>query len=223
MTNREIKQKVRKFQKEFGSSPVDYAYLQKAAEKQGYTVIEFNNVSNDPNVRSLVEALKLSDKILYSKGFAYTDRNFRLVFVHEDLSENEKVFVLAHEVGHIYLGHLAAQPLIGKDVREEYEANEFSHFLLNQTGTSKLMAQIRRHKKAVICIASVVILIAAGIFVTSRMNANSQYYGEYYLTATGSKYHQKDCIFVKGKTNIHRMTADEFYSGEYEPCKTCLP
>ena len=39
----------------------------------------------------------------------------------------------------------------------------------------------------------------------------------------GNKYHEKDCIFVKDKTNVHRMTEEEFESGEYEPCRICLP
>ena len=49
------------------------------------------------------------------------------------------------------------------------------------------------------------------------------YYGTYYITESGNKYHERNCIFVKDKTNIRRMTVEEFESGEYEPCAICLP
>ena len=30
-------------------------------------------------------------------------------------------------------------------------------------------------------------------------------------------------IFIKDKSNVHRMTVDEYESGEFEPCQICLP
>lgn len=50
-----------------------------------------------------------------------------------------------------------------------------------------------------------------------------KYYGEYYITSTGNKYHDKDCGYVKGKDNIERLTVEQYESGEYEPCGKCLP
>ncbi len=58
---------------------------------------------------------------------------------------------------------------------------------------------------------------------TQDANQQKNYYGEYYITDTGHKYHRADCIFVKNKENVRRLTEEEFFSGDYEPCEMCLP
>ena len=118
---------------------------------------------------------------------------------------------------------MSSAPIIGRDVQEEYEANEFAHFLINPGRWDKTIASVRKHKVATVLIAiCVVALVAAGV-IFSRIEKEKRYYGEYYITESGNKYHEKDCIYVKDKTNTHRMTVEEFESGEYEPCKMCLP
>ena len=54
------------------------------------------------------------------------------------------------------------------------------------------------------------------------IHAKNVYYGEYYVTPSGTKYHTKDCNFVSGKKNIHRLTKEEYESGEYKPCQICI-
>lgn len=223
MDSREIKLKARKFIKEFDVHELNYGTLKSAIESQGYTLVEYNHIFNDEDVSKLIEALKLSDNIIRSRGFTYADQNYRIVFVHEDLSDAEKLVVLSHEAGHIYLGHMSSTPVIGRDVQEEHEANEFSHFLMNQGKLDKANLWVRRHKAAaILTVVILALLVTAGI-VLSKIHTEKSYYGEYYITESGNKYHEKDCIFVKDKTNTHRMTIEEFESGEYEPCGICLP
>ena len=114
-------------------------------------------------------------------------------------------------------------PIIGRDVQDEYEANEFAHYLLNPSTSAKAKNSLRQHRKAA-CISVVVLVLLASLFTgLCYTNKEKTYYGEYYITATGNKYHERDCIFVKDKTNVHRMTVEEYESGDYEPCKVCLP
>ena len=223
MDSREVKLKTRKFIKEFDVHELSYRTLKNAVEQQGYTVVEYNHIFNDEDVGKLIEALKLSDNIIRSRGFTYADQNHRIVFVHEDLSDAEKLVVLAHEAGHIYLGHMSSTPIIGRDVQEEHEANEFSHFLLNPGKLDKVSSWIRRHKTAAILTVVILVMLITGGIVLTMIEKEKSYYGEYYITESGNKYHEKDCIFVKDKTNTHRMTIEEFESGEYEPCGICLP
>ena len=223
MTNREIQKEAKNFRKTFGLIECSYDFLKSAAEKQGYTVIEYNHIFNDTDVQALIDELKLTDNILRSKGFTYADANYRLVFVHEDLSEQEKAMVLAHENGHIFLEHLSSVPIIGKDVREEYAANEFAHFLLNRSTKDKLWETIKTHKKVVICISLALVVLVTSVGIINWVNREQQYYGEYYITSRGNKYHEKECIFVKDKTNVHRLTKEQFENGDYEPCQMCLP
>lgn len=223
MTNREIQNKVKQFKKEYGIASCDYTSLKSATEKQGYTLIEYNHIYNDDEVQTIIDSLNITDNILRSKGFTYADKNYRLLFLHEDLNEKEKTVVLAHENGHIFLNHLSAQSIIGKDVQEEYEANEFSHYLLNNTSKMKFADFVTKHKKLIICCMLALIIAVASIIAVSIINKDDKYYGEYYITSTGSKYHEEGCIFVKGKDNIQRLTTEQYESGEYEPCQVCLP
>lgn len=223
MTNREIQNKVKQFKKEYGIVRCDYARLRTAAEQQGYTLIEYNHIFNDEAVQTVIDSLNLTDSILRSKGFTYADKDYRLLFVHEDLSEQEKTVVLAHENGHIFLNHLSSRPIIGKDVQEEYEANEFSHYLLNNTTKMKAADFLRKHKKTVICCILAIVIAIVSIVAINIISTEKKYYGEYYITTSGNKYHEEGCIFVKDKNNVQRLTKEQFESGEYEPCQMCLP
>ncbi len=223
MTNREIQKKAKEFKRKLGLLDCTYAELRKITEKQGYTIVEFNHVVNEDAVKTLTDSLGLQENISHSKGFTYADKNYRIVFVHEDLSEEEKTKILAHENGHIYLGHFASSQVIGKDVQEEYEANEFAHYLQTDSVTTKMQNSIIKHKKTYVAFVSVLLVLAIIATAVGYIEKEKQYYGEYYITETGKRYHERDCIFVKDKNNIRRLTVEQFEAGEYEPCGICLP
>lgn len=211
------------FKKQYAVNSITEKVLVDTLSSQGYTVIYFNAVYNEPDVANLIGALNLEGYVAYQKGFIYSNDKYRLVFVNEDLSEEEKVLVLSHEEGHVFCGHCSEQPIIGKDVIEEHEANEFSHYLLNPSSLEKVKYSIKKHRKIFIALLTCVLIAAIGITAFTIVTKEKSYYGEYYITSTGSKYHRKDCIFVKNKNDVYRMTKEEFESGEYEACKTCLP
>lgn len=213
----------KRFWKEYRLTQADSKTLQAALNRQGYTVIEFNRLCNDDAVQSLIHALGLEQYVASSKGFTYASQDFRLVFLHGDLNEEEARMVLAHEQGHIFCGHVSKQPILGEDVRQEHEANEFAHFLLHPPLSLRLRAFIRCHKKRTIAFLSVfaALLLACGIFFF--VSRERTYYGEYYLTETGAKYHTADCGYVRSKDNIRRMTKEDYATGDYSPCEKCIP
>lgn len=223
MNKQEIRRYVSQFRKEYSVRTVTYDFLCDVAETLGYTVVEFSHISNDAPTQTLIDVLSLQKNTANSRGFTFANESYRLVFVHRDLSDKEKVIVLAHELGHIYFGHLGTASVIGRDVKEEFEANEFAHYLLNPGVGATAAAVMSRHKK--VCIAAAAAMAAAAIGTTSffALHSSQRPYGDYYLTQTGSKYHTKDCIYVEGKDNVRKMTEEEFNSGRYEPCKQCLP
>lgn len=138
-------------------------------------------------------------------------------------SSIEKRMVLAHEEGHIYCNHLTSTPILGRDVIEEHEANEFAHYLLNPSRFSKIKHLLHRNRKKLLISMIGLALLTVAVVALCYTSKQQSYYGEYYITESGNKYHEKDCIFVKDKTSVHRMTEEEFESGEYEPCRICLP
>ena len=91
----------------------DFNSLKLAAEKIGYMVIEFNSLYNERSVQDIIDGLHLAAAVATSRGFTYNDKNYRLIFINEDLTHSEKVPVLAHELGHIVLGHFKCGLIIG--------------------------------------------------------------------------------------------------------------
>ncbi len=198
---------------------INYSVLKKAAVNMGYTIIEYNNIVNEKDVHTVIENLKLGDMILSSRGFTYVSKDYRLIFINEDLNDEEKLIVLSHEIGHIVCGHFVSAHIIGKDVKEEYEANEFSHHLLNKSVSKSIIVHQKSFIIAVIMLCLFAVILAA-YFINHNKNT---YHGDFYITSTGQCYHKKDCIFIKNKTNSMKLTTEKFESGNYSPCDMCLP
>lgn len=222
MTN-QVKQKAEKFIKEYKLYDVTYKNLKAAAMAMGYVVVEFNSHYNDEHVENLIDALKIKHYAETSRGFTYVDTDNRIIFVNQSLNDYEKLVVLSHEIGHVYLNHFNTGNIIGNDVIQEKDANEFSHYLLKKNLKMRIYSKIHKNKKVSIICAVTVLIIAVGTAGTGITKKQQSYYGQYYVTQTGNKFHKKDCIFVKNKTNIHRLTKEEFQEGKYQPCNTCLP
>lgn len=129
------------------------------------------------------------------------------------------LYVLLHEQGHILCRHFSEGSVMGTDVIQEHEANEFVHYVMDPTVGMKLAVR----RKPIILLLSVIIIAVVIIVLIRAINQQKSFYGEYYITETGHKYHQADCIFVKNKTNVRRLTEEEFQSGDYEECEICLP
>ncbi len=220
--NQAIKKKSNLFIKHYGIIKT-LDDIKSIIESQGYSIVEYNSVSNIEAVQIIIDELNVQKYIIQSKAFTYVSDKHRIVFVNESLSDNEKMIVLTHEEGHIYCEHFGHGNIIGLDVIEENEANEFSHYILNPTVKQSVMQSVKKHKKLVIAIILVLIIASInGAAFTIKSN-NAKYYNNYYITATGEKYHEKDCIFIKDKSNTRMITQEEYESGEYKPCGICLP
>ncbi len=223
MTNKTIKKLVYDFINKHHLMSADYFTLAKVIERLGYTIIYFNSVLNNTDVEIIIQNLKLKDVVPKSRGFTYTDENYRLVFINENLTEDEKLIVISHELGHIVCGHFDTAPIIGNDVIEENEANEFSHYLLEQSPSCKIRCLIQKYKKLIIYGVSILIILLASIVIILVCAKEESYFGNYYITPTGEKYHEPECVHIKYHKNAQRLTKEQFKSGEYGPCGTCLP
>ena len=217
------REKAKAFLKEYQLDQVTLEEIRRTLTGQGYTIVTFNHLVNDEPVAALIEALSLEEAVRKSRGFTYADQNHRLVFVHEDLSEEEERLVLVHEEGHIYCDHFSSLPVIGRDVAQEHEANEFTHYILNPTAGRKLGRLIKKRKAGLLLAAAVLVLAVVGLLLLPDRQQPQTAIAEYYLTASGDKYHEQECIFIKNKTNVRQMTREELESGDYTPCGICLP
>ena len=221
--SKEVKFKVKNLLLEYGIGKVTLENLVYIIEAQGFEIIEYSQQDRSDGVWRVLQSLNLTLYAESGKAFAYKCGKSKLLFVCEEMSADEKLYALAHEEGHIIFGHLCNGACDGNVVEEEYIANEFAHHLLHPPIWVKPFVAIKNHKKHSILIAVVVILLIIAIPLTVNIMQSQTYYGEYYVTENGMKYHEKDCMTIKDRSNTRRLTEKDYYSGEYEPCQVCLP
>ena len=189
----------------------------------GFEIIDFGRESNPGGVASLIAELSVQKYVEASNAFTFQHRDIKLIFVYEALSEEEKRYALAHELGHIACGHMRRNKCSSDGIEDEFEANEFAHYLLHPSPVRKILNYSFCHKKAAVAITLSILLLLAGTILAVQTTQQKTYYGTYYVTDTGEKYHEKGCMTIAGKETVHRMTKEEFNSRQYSPCLVCLP
>ena len=73
----------------------------------------------------------------------------------------------------------------------------------------------------------IIAILALAVVVTSMVaftykKRQSSYYGNYYVTESGERYHQKNCNSIKDSKEISRLTWEDFKSRRYTACQICL-
>ena len=228
MNNTAIRQKASDFFKKFSVGQLSLDSLLKVFQNQGFDIIEYSCSKNSESINALISALDIQKYLSDGKAFAYKSDDIKLIFICEDLTADEKLYALAHEEGHVFCGHLRNGNVL-YSVEEEREANEFAHYILHPNVFQRAKIFIKENKKisiATICLVLATIIIISysiHIFTSKDKPVYSETYnGNYYITQSGTKYHRNDCVYVQGrKTQI--LTEKKLESGNYEPCKVCLP
>ena len=170
-------------------------------EDQGYEIIEYSLGERN----NIISSLDLESYSQGCKAFSYNGNGLKFVFIRDDTNANDKTYALSHELGHIVCGHLTGNGASPLDVEEEREANEFAHYILHPDLITLAVAKYHENKKLAIIAMIVVICLIITIPVVFFLIKQSSYYGEYYITETGSCYHEENCIFIKDKKTVRRF------------------
>jgi len=189
----------------------------------GFEIIDFGQESNPGGVAALISELALQRYIETSSAFTYQYKDIKLIFLCDSLTESEKRYALAHELGHIACGHMSHNRCSSDNIEDEFEANVFAHYLLNPSIPQRIQVFISLHKQIFIIGTLCILITASVLFFVSKSAREKAYCGNYYVTDSGERYHEKDCITIAGKESVHRMTKEEYNSGQYSPCLVCLP
>ena len=162
-----------------------------------------------------ISALRLFDYAASQSAFTYQDTNLRIVFILENLSQQEQMVLLSHELGHILCHHLDHAPITGPGtgVLQEQEANEFS---------ADLMRYNQRCKPRRIALGVGATLAALAVVCALLFASSADTSGTVYLTPSGRCYHKADCMFVEGKDNITALSPQQAEAAGYEPCSWCI-
>lgn len=211
------KKSVKTFKKKYKLKNITSKNLSEVLNKQGFTLVEYNGADDNEDVKTLISVLNLKEFISNARCFTYQDDKYRLVFLNENLNEDEKIIVLAHEEGHIWHKHLNSASVFGEDILQEYQANEFCHFLLESRAEGRSI--IKTIMSVLISALVTGVLVVASLSWHNR-EAETQVY---YKTVKGIKYHLSGCIYVKDKEGVVELTKEEYESGKYQPCSVCMP
>lgn len=97
----------------------------------GFEIIDYSRDEEDEDIRALIRELGISELTKTSRAFTYRKQDVKLLFLEDSMSADEKRYAIAHELGHIILGHVNSGTGFSADMEDEFEANEFAHYLLH--------------------------------------------------------------------------------------------
>lgn len=205
----------------------DYNDITVVIEKQGFILIPFKKYDNTKEVAECIEKLHLEENIQKKDAFIYLNNNLKLVFIHSDLSDEDKYILLCHELGHILDPSLQNSNFSYFKIQNEEFANEFSYHLQNPSIWIRLKSSMF-FKPLLVAFLIMFLLIIVGIGVTNvanNLSVSSSVNGveRYYVTSNGKKYHRDFCIIVKNHTNKKEYkTLEDAKNDGYMPCLLCI-
>lgn len=228
---------VQKFIKKYrlSSKHLSYATLKDIFIRLGYDVIFFHPLHNSEEVQAIIDTYNLKQHIATKKSFIIVNNSVKLVFLHDNMAEDDLIHYALHELGHIWLKHL---PDTYNEDKQEREADEFSVLV-----RAILQYTQKRNKRIAIICSSLILVVCvyfsheSNVSDTPVQNQTIQTVSTpkatplnskisdvtVVKTSSGEKYHKPDCRYVKNKTNISELTLEEGMNSGLEPCSICRP
>ena len=204
----------------------NYEDLKRIIEAHQFILIEYKKHSNSKHVDELIHALGIQAHIEQNDAFIYCKNSLRFLFLNEEITPVDKCSLLRHELGHICDLCKNNSKNDSKIKKEEF-ANEFSCYLKNPGLLFKLFLLIIKKWKLLTCMFLLTSCIFGCYFIFARPAitatiARKNNEVTYYVTPAGKKYHKRNCIIVKYRTNLAEHTLDNAENLGYKPCKICI-
>lgn len=221
-------------------------------KRQGFLLFRHNKFGRSSDkVEAVLQSLQLTDYAEGKDGFVYASSTDKAVFTNCQLGEDEELYVLLHEEGHIACNHPVQHGVLAyNDVLCEQEANAFAFYVM----------QYLKHKN-LYRLASVAcaLLLAVGISfaahapsstsaltavsnpistvpklattqVSMKNSASSPVMNDtginetrVYVAKTGTVYHKETCSYISGHSGVREMTIDTAEILDLPPCSRCRP
>lgn len=189
------------------------SYLQKS----GYVLVFYNPEKGN----ELIESLNLSEYSETVHAFTVKYKGTNAVFIDSNISTQDKLSSMLHEVAHIYLNHLGPDKIVVDDRLQEMQAETFAYEVLNYKRTPRLLYLVP-------CVTALLVLATATYaayhqpYIPELISVPEPIAAEtVYITQTGTKYHRSSCIYVKNKDCIE--VVKEQAGNAYAPCLVCNP
>ena len=233
-----VKKAAKEFIKKVGKRRITLEILEKYISDEGYELYEYPHDHGCGYENDVIMLLKSIGKYEYSQevyAFIYTDESKKLLFIKQHLTSTERLTLLSHEVGHIYLKHLTEKGVFVSNVEQEDEANRFSYLIRKNYSTEKTPILLSLSVIfAVIVFATVsnfILSESAPLSTKSQTSIYSQTTQQdgtqtqdsiVSITRTGDKYHMSWCNTISDNIT-YQIELSEAINLGYEPCKICRP
>lgn len=196
---------------------------------QGFSIIEFSSGADE-----IVRKLGLSEKAGYYDCFTYIYNSSKFIFIKNGLTDRDKIILLLHEEGHIYLEHTAGKEELihNTSVWKEWQANMFYLTVIT----------VNRFCRYGIHLLSITLIIMIAVLFSNR-NIGAITYGgsmDYikniptetdnnksavnseivYYTDEGDTYHlYRACSYIKYVKNVKKGSIEQ--SKKVKCCSEC--
>ena len=204
---------------------VTYERLLKASRQNGYIVKYYSTAATQLVLFGLYERAQNSSSV------SCVDENGNvLIFIDDSMSEDKRLFALAHEIGHIVLQH---KPVSNKKLKakQEREANLFAHYIT--------MRSEQRLNKAINVVSVILLCCVMGILIIAVSTINKMKVVDYYIETERTEeinyitdstvcylaehstvYHiYSDCWYLKNSETVYETTVGE--CGKDRMCLLC--
>ena len=196
-----------------------FVNVERVLNDLGFTVIFFNTPEGDEEI----ERYELEQSKNTLKAFTYAE-TARIVFIDGSLHSDDRLYLLLHELAHIVLGHVGDGKLTTRNqILIDIEADSYVYSIIqNKKDTSPFILLAVTVLSASLIISS---YNRAATFPASTAPEVTEppkiITDTVYVTPSGSKFHRRSCVYIKGKELIAlpRTEAEK----NYAPCKVCNP
>ena len=218
-----VKHRANTFRKQtkLPTKTLTFSSLSMAANKIGYIVKPYSTSA------AMMISFGVYEETMSAASVSVKDNASNvIIFINDRLSADKQLFALAHEIGHIYLGHNNAVP---KEKQEE-EANKFAAYLLGDENDNRSFLV-----SMIIVIVFIITMTLTMIFdILSPVENNTNYTTPvdadiilddtaiYYWSETGYVFHYfRDCRSLKYCDYVFSGDLSEAMTEKERLCKFC--
>lgn len=122
-----IKKLVKKTFERYNVSIINARTVKDIIDSRGYRVIRYNPTDLSESTRRLLQILNLLDYACFNDSFTYSDSLRKIVFIRQDISDDDYLYLLIFELGRILTYTEKTDNLIGITAVEKAYASEFAY------------------------------------------------------------------------------------------------
>lgn len=210
--------------------PIGLAEIKQIIQRSGWEIYSYKDAVD------IIDSYNLKEMVEKNDSFASNIGNRIVILYNSDISQLDLPYILAHEIGHIVLGHLG-------DINDIYEKERDCGCFANE-----LLGYMPNRMAGIFCgIGAVVAVLVSGIILFNQnysitqntpqdtgvnitISIDENVLSEHILTETtsvyitqyGEKFHLEGCRHIKNKDNLIKVSIAEAVKAGYEHCETCF-